>query len=82
MPPKLLPGSAIGIRDLFAIALDTQPDSSDAGAFAMLVELQSPCPDSCEDVLRMIAHSRLNLSNGLVPLYLITQFGLHRLPRA
>jgi hypothetical protein len=65
---------------LFPIALDAGEGLvADQLAAQMLVDLEPECPVSCEDALRMIAAGRWNLSDKLVPFYLITQFGKFRL---
>ena len=56
------------------LALD-QTTKVDHWASCLLVGLQPPCPLSCEQVLREISASRLNLSNRLVPFYIATEFG-------
>ncbi|HEX4610835.1 MAG TPA: hypothetical protein VH092_21780 [Urbifossiella sp.] len=48
----------------------------------MLVDPEPGCPVSCEDALRMVAAGRWNVSDKLVPFYLITQFGKLRLAAA
>jgi hypothetical protein len=66
---------------LLRFALDTEPSNSDVWASALLVELEPPCPISCEEALRRIARSRMNHSNRLIPFYLAAQFGKRRVLR-
>lgn len=70
------PGEAF--RSLWPLALNTDLVPADQWASYLLVELDPPCPLRCEDALREIARSELNLSNRLVPFYLAAQFGKHK----
>jgi hypothetical protein len=70
-------------RALFPIALDAGEElAADQLAAQMLVDLEPECPVSCEDALRMVAAGRWNVSDKLVPFYLISQFGKFRLAGA
>jgi hypothetical protein len=53
----------------------------DAQAAGLLLDLEPPCPISCEDALRMIAEN-WQISDKLVPFYLVTQFGKLYLTKA
>jgi hypothetical protein len=69
-------------RALFPIAIDFQGDGASQVAAQMLVDLEPQCPVSCEDALRMVGEGRWNVSDKLVPFYLISQFGKFRLAEA
>jgi hypothetical protein len=60
---------------LFWLTLRTDLHPTDYWASCLLVDLDPPCPISCKEALIAVAGSNLNLSNRLVPFYLVTQFG-------
>jgi hypothetical protein len=62
-------------HDLFDLALTTTESNRDAWASSILVELEPPCPLPCDEAIRSIARSEMNLSNRLIPFYLSSQFG-------
>lgn len=77
-----LPSAAV-FHTLFSIALDAGEElAADQLAAQMLVDLEPECPVSCEDALRRVAAGRWNVSDKLVPFYLISQFGKFRLASA
>jgi hypothetical protein len=65
-------------RLLFSLATN-YVGKLDALAASLLVELEPRCPVSCEDVLRLLASGSWQVSDHLVPFYLVTQFGKARL---
>ena len=62
-------------HSLFWLALKGDLYPCDFSASYLLVDLDPLCPMDCKEALLAIAGSRLNLSNRLVPFYLVTQFG-------
>jgi hypothetical protein len=62
-------------EDLFAIAITDRSDGAACIAGRALIELEPPCPESCQRVLERIHESRWFVSFREVPFYLITQFG-------
>jgi len=67
---------------LYAIATTFGGETPHEAAASILLELQPPCPLSCEDALRMLARTDWNVSDRLVPFYLVTQFGQRSLVHA
>lgn len=67
---------------LWPLCLDTDLAPVDQWASCLLVELEPWCPLQCVEVLRAIGSSRLNLSNRLVPFYLVAQFGKRKVAKA
>jgi hypothetical protein len=67
---------------LWPVALDTLSSPADQWASQLLVQLEPWCPMTCEDALRAVATSELNLSNRLVPFYLAAQFGKRKVAKA
>jgi len=65
-------------HSLFWLALKTDLYPADFSASYLLVDLDPPCPIGCKEALLAIAGSKLNLSNRLVPFYLVTQFGIRK----
>ncbi len=60
---------------VFPIATTYQGGESELAA-ELLVEVQPQCPITCEEALRVISSAqRWNLSDRLVPFYLVTAFG-------
>ena len=67
---------------LFPIAVEYLGDGADYVAAQLLVDLEPACPVSCRDALLTVAFGEWQLSDRLVPFYLITQFGKPGLQRA
>ena len=67
---------------LYSIATTYGVETPHDAAASILVELQPPCPLSCEDALRFLARTDWNLSDRLIPFYLVTQFGQQRVVQA
>jgi hypothetical protein len=76
---------------LFPAAVDTRPARA-AGQFGseswehlsfragnLLVDLEPPCPVSCEEALRLVRDGEWDLSLREVPFYLISRFGKRKL---
>lgn len=60
---------------LFPIAAEYNGDGADYVAGLLLVDLEPACPVSCREALLMVAFGDWQLSDRLVPFYLVTQFG-------
>ena len=77
---RLEPGVTFHL--LYSIATTYGVETPHDAAASILVELQPPCALSCEDALRLLANADWNLSDRLVPFYLVTQFGQERVLQA
>jgi hypothetical protein len=62
-------------ENLFAIAITDRCDGAACVAGRALIELDPPCPETCERVLQRIHESRWFVSFREIPFYLVTQFG-------
>ncbi len=67
---------------LFPVAVEFTGDGADQVAGRLLVDLEPACPVTCRDALVAVAFGDWQLSDRLVPFYLITQFGKRELRRA
>jgi len=77
---RLDPGVAFHL--LYSIATTYGVDTPHDAAASILLQLQPRCPLSCEDALRFLARTNWNLSDHLIPFYLVTQFGQQRVVQA
>jgi len=77
---RLDPGVAFHL--LYSIATTYGVDTPHDAAASILLQLQPRCPLSCEDALRFLARTDWNLSDHLIPFYLVTQFGQQRVVQA
>ena len=67
---------------LFPLATTMSPVNADPLAATLLVDLDPACPLTCEEAVRATASNLWQVSNGLVPFYLLNQFGRKSLRRA
>jgi hypothetical protein len=66
---------AAAFHALFSIAVEYTGDGADQVASRLLVDLEPACPVTCRDALLTLALGDWQLSNRLLPFYLISQFG-------
>jgi hypothetical protein len=72
---------AAAFHALFAVAVEYVGDGADQVAGRLLVALEPACPVSCREALLTLALGDWQLSDKLVPFYLVTQFGKGELLR-
>lgn len=66
---------------LFPIAIEFNGDVADQVAARLLALLEPACPCSCRESLVAIALAEWNLSDKMIPFYLISQFGKAKVHR-
>jgi hypothetical protein len=72
-----LPGDLY--ENLFSIAISDRSDGAAQIAGRALIDLEPPCPETCDRVLERIHRSCWFVSFREIPFYLVTQFGKQHL---